>query len=97
MLDRIDRAKTSAERDQLYMQLATSHAGMGDPTAKDYADKIDDSEFRQSVRAYVDASLAMKAIEKKDVERALEIVRTGELTRLQKVCCREGEQADNED
>jgi hypothetical protein len=85
MLDQIDRAKTSAERDQLYMQLATSRAGAGDPTAKDYADKIDDSEFRQSVRAFIDDSLAMTAIEKKDTDRALEIVRTGELNRLQKV------------
>ncbi len=85
VLDRIDRAKTSAERDQLYMQLATSRAGAGDSAAKDYADKIDDSELRQNLRAYIDASLAMTAIEKKDAERALEIVRTGELTHLQKV------------
>lgn len=85
VLDRIDRAKTSSERDQLYFQLATSRAGAGDPAAKDFADKIDDSELRQSLRAYIDALLAMKAIEKKDAERALEIVRTGELTHLQKV------------
>jgi hypothetical protein len=37
------------------------------------------------VGAYVDASLAWSAIEKKDAERALEIVRTGELPRLLKV------------
>ena len=85
VLDRIDRAKTSSERDQLYFQLATSRAGAGDPAAKDFADKIDDSELRQSLRAYIDASLAMKAIEQRDAERALEIVRTGELTHLQKV------------
>jgi hypothetical protein len=85
VLDRIDRAQTSAERDQLYMQLAMSRAGAGDPAARDYADKIDDSELRQTLRAYIDASLAMTAIEKKDAERALEIVRTGELNHLQKV------------
>jgi hypothetical protein len=85
LLDRIDRAKTSAEQDQLYLQLALIRADAGDLKARDYADKIADSELRQSVRGYVDASLAYKAIEKKDAERALEIVRTGELTRLQKV------------
>jgi hypothetical protein len=83
--DRIDRAKTSAERDQLYLQLSMMRAGAGDLVARDYADKIDDSEMRHTVRAYIDASLAMAAIRKKDAERALEIVRTGELTHLQKV------------
>lgn len=52
--------------------------------ARDYVDKIADGELRQAVRGYIDASLAWKAIQKKDAERALEIVRTGELTRLQK-------------
>lgn len=85
LLDRIDRAKTSAEQDQLYMQLALRRADGGDIKARDYADKIADSELCQSVRGYIDASLAYKAIEKKDFERALEIVRTGELTRLLKV------------
>jgi len=85
VLGRIDRAMTSSERDQLYFQLATSRAGAGDPAAKAFADKIDDRELRQNLRACIDASLAMKAIEKKDAERALEIVRTGELTHLQKV------------
>lgn len=85
LLDRIDRAKTSAEQDQLYMQLALRRADAGDLKAREYADKIADSELRQSAREYIDAALAYKAIEKKDVERALEIVRTGELTRLLKV------------
>jgi hypothetical protein len=85
LLDRVDRAKTSAERDQLYFQVALFRAGAGDFAARDYADKIDDSDLRQGVRAYVDATLAMRAIEKKDAERALEIARTGELTRLQRV------------
>jgi hypothetical protein len=85
LLDRIDRAKTSAEQDQLYLQLALHRADVGDIKAREFADNIADSELRQSVRSYIDASLAFKAIEKKDVERALEIVRTGELTRLLKV------------
>lgn len=85
LLDRIARAKTSAEQDQLYLQLALLRGEAGNLTAREYGDKIADSELRQAVRRYIDASLAWKAIEKKDVERALETVRTGELTRLQKV------------
>jgi len=84
LLDRVDRAKTSAEQDPLYSQLALLRGETGDLKARDYADKIADSELRQSVRGYIDASLAWEAIQKRDAERALEIVRTGELTRLQK-------------
>jgi hypothetical protein len=85
LIDRVDRAKTSAEQDQLYYQLALLRADAGDFKARDYADKIADGELRQAVRGYVDVSMAWKAIEKRDAERALEIVRTGELPRLWKV------------
>jgi hypothetical protein len=84
LLDRIDRAKTSAERDQLNVQLAFFLAGKGEMRARDYVDKIDDTETRNSARAYVDGSMATQAITKKDTDRALEFVRTGDLTRLQK-------------
>lgn len=85
LLDRVDRAKTSAERDQLFYQLAMSRAESGDLKARDFADKIEDSELRHNVRAYVDASLAMRAVERNDAERALELARTGDLTHLQRV------------
>jgi hypothetical protein len=85
LIDRVDRAKTSAEQDQLYFQLALLREDAVDFKARDYADKIADGELRQAVRTYVDVSMAWKAIEKKDPERALEIVRTGELPRLWKV------------
>lgn len=85
LLDQIDRAKTSAERDGLYVQLARIRGDNGDLRARDYVDKIDDSELRKSVRAYVDATMTLGAVGKKDVDKVLELVRTGELTRLQKV------------
>lgn len=84
LLDQADRAKTSAERDQLFFQLALLKAEAGDLVARDYTQKIDDSELRKEVRAYIDATLAMRAVDKKDAERALEIARTGELTHLQR-------------
>jgi hypothetical protein len=82
LLDRIDRAKTSAERDQLNLQLALFLAGKGEIRARDYVNKIDDTETRNSALAYIDGSMASQAISKKDTDRALELARTGELTHL---------------
>jgi hypothetical protein len=84
LLDRVDRAKTSAERDLLYMQLARLFTDTEDNRARDYVDKIEDSELRQKVRAYIDATMVMSAVSKKNADRVLELVRTGELTHLQK-------------
>ncbi|HSP63383.1 MAG TPA: hypothetical protein VLQ90_10415, partial [Pyrinomonadaceae bacterium] len=50
----------------------------------DYVAKIEESEMRNNARAFVDATMAAQAVDKKDTERALEIARTGELTHLQK-------------
>jgi hypothetical protein len=85
LLDQIDRAKTSAERDGLYIQLARTRGENGDLRARDYVDKIDDTDLRKSVRAFIDATMTLRAVDKKDAEKILELVRTGELTRLQKV------------
>lgn len=84
LLDRVDRAKTSEERDLLYMQLARLFTDSEDTRARDYVDKIEDSELRQKVRAFTDATMVMSAISKKKPDRVLELVRTGELTHLQK-------------
>ncbi len=84
LLDQIDRVKTSAEQDQLYMQLAFYLSGKGDLRARDYVGKIEQSEMRNNLRPYIDCSLAARAVEKKDTDQALQIVRTGELTHLQK-------------
>ena len=65
LLDRIERAKTSSERDQLNLQLAMYLAERGETRSRDYVEKIDEMEMRKSARAYVDALLASRAIEKK--------------------------------
>jgi hypothetical protein len=85
LLDRIERAKTSAERDAIYLQLATRTAQKGDMRARDFTDKIEDSELRKQVKPYVDMTLAMQVVEKKDTEKALNIARNGELTHIQRV------------
>ena len=84
LLDRIERAKTSAERDGLYLQLAFAAVRRGDLSAREYISKLEDSELRNRAAAFIDASLAMGAISKKDTDKALELARIGDLTHLQK-------------
>lgn len=84
LLDRIERAKTSEERDALYLQLAARGAQKGDMRARDFAEKIEDSELRKQARPYVDMYLARDAVEKKDTDKALTMAAKGELTHLQR-------------
>jgi hypothetical protein len=85
LLEDIERARTSDERDQLYFKLALHALGRDDAAARDHAGKIEETSFRRMARAWVDWSLVISAIEKKKVEAALELARGGELTPVQKV------------
>lgn len=85
LLDRLERAKTSEERDAIYLQLASRTAQNGDLRARDFADKIEDSELRKQAKPYVDMNLGMKAVEKKDIETVLLLAGKGELLHIQKV------------
>lgn len=82
--DRLDHAKTPEERDALNLQLARLYAESGDLRARDYVDKIDDSDLRKQARSFIDASLIIRALDKKDTDMLLQLVKTGELTHLQK-------------
>ena len=84
LLDRIEHAKTSAERDSLYIELAAIAAGKGDMRAREYASKLEDPETRKQVQVYVDASLAIRLVDKKQTDQALEVVHKGELSQLLK-------------
>jgi hypothetical protein len=85
LLDRIDLAKTSEQRDALYVDLIFMIAERGDMRARDYYSKVEDSETRKQLQAYVDPNLAKYAVQKKLTDQALELVQKGELTHLQKV------------
>jgi hypothetical protein len=84
LLDRVDRAKTSDQRDQLYLQLARMFVDSDENKARDYVSKIEDTDLRKLARPYIDGSLMMQAVNKKNVDQLLELVRAGELTRFQK-------------
>lgn len=85
LLDRIERAKTSGERDALYLQLANRIADRGELRARDFVEKIEDSEMRKKAHPYIDMTLAMEAAEKKDVEKLLTLASKGDLTHIEKV------------
>jgi hypothetical protein len=82
--DRLDRAKTSDERDALYVQLARLYVENGDLKARDFVAKIEETELRNKARAFIDATLLLRAVGKKDADMILELVKTGELTHPQK-------------
>jgi len=84
LLDQADHAKISAERDQAYLNLAMLMVDKDDRRARDYVDKIDDTELRDGSRGFIDASIAYKVVTRKNVERALEVARNGDLTHLQR-------------
>ena len=84
LLDRIDRAKTSDERDRLYIQLARLYTESGDARARDYVAKIEDTDLRNQARAYIDGTMMLRAVDKKEIDRILELARNGELTHVQK-------------
>jgi hypothetical protein len=85
LLDDIERAKTSDERDQLYFKLALLVLDDNDMRARNYVSKIEESVFRKQGQAWVDACLAISAIKKKKIAAALELARIGDLTHIQRV------------
>jgi hypothetical protein len=85
MQERLDRATKSEDRDAIYADYAVALIESGDPRARDLVDKIENTELRKSVKAYTDFQLAQVAIRNKDVNEAVRIVKTGDLTSIQKV------------
>ena len=85
MQERLDRASKSEDRDAIYADYAIALTQDGDVRARDLVDKIDDAELRKNVRAYTDFQLAQAVIRKKDATEAIRLVKTGELTSIQKV------------
>ncbi len=85
MQERLDRARTSGERDGIYADYAIPLARKGDPKARELVDKIENAEFRKSVQGYVDFEAAQRAIEKKDAVTAARLAKSGELTSPQRI------------
>ena len=85
MQQRLDRAHTSEERDGIYADVAIALAAKDPSRARDLVDKIEDSELRRGVRAFIDFQSAQSAIQEKNAAEAARIAKNGELTSLQRV------------
>jgi len=85
MEERLKRATTSEQRDAIYADYAVSLSQDADPRGKDLIDKIENTELRKEVKAYTDFELVQLAIRKKDATEAYRLVKSGELTSVQKV------------
>ncbi|HEX5965345.1 MAG TPA: hypothetical protein VFY51_05425 [Pyrinomonadaceae bacterium] len=82
LLDRLDRAKTSTERDGIYISLANIIARQGDLRAREFASKIEEPELRKEFGAYMDGQLVNYHVGKKQTEQALELIRKGDISHL---------------
>lgn len=82
--DEIDRAANSRERDEIYAIAAVELAAQGDVRAREFADKIDDSDRRSQVRQFIDLEFVDFAFEKKEVSEVVRLADTGQLTPTQR-------------
>lgn len=85
LMDRLDRAKTSSDRDSVYISLANLVARNGDLRAREFASKIEDPEVRKEFGAYMDGQLLNHHVGKKSTDQALELIRKGEIKLLHRV------------
>ena len=85
MQNRLDRARTSEERDAIYADVAIALASRNDPRARDLVDKIEDTDMRKRVRAYIDFQTVQTAIQERNAAEAVRIAKSGELTSIQRV------------
>ena len=85
MQERLDRAGSSRERDEIYTDAAVALAHQGNARARDLADKIEDSTRRSRVRQYVDLQLVQIAIDKKQPSEVVRLAKSEQLTHIQRV------------
>jgi hypothetical protein len=83
-LDRLDSAKSSAERDMIYFRAAMDTLGSDPARARELANKIEDTDTRKQLLAYMAFQLVQDAVRGKRAEDALKFARADELTRVQR-------------
>ncbi|HZI19183.1 MAG TPA: hypothetical protein VEY09_11355 [Pyrinomonadaceae bacterium] len=83
-LERLKRARTTDERDAIYVQAAFSAMQQKDPRAEEFISKIEDSDLRGRVRAYADYERTQEAVRAEDWQEVLRLARGGNLSPIQK-------------
>src|ERR1700752_359462 len=85
MQERLDRAKTSEDRDAIYADYAVALSEAGNNKARELVEKIEETELRKNVKAFVDFQLANSALKNKNFTEATRLAANGELSSIQKV------------
>lgn len=85
MQEKLDHARSSNERDQIYQDAAIALSTQGDPRAREIAKQIDDSTLRDQLLQYVDFGAVQSAINAKRVDELIRLASVGELAHIQKV------------
>ncbi|MDT7690568.1 MAG: hypothetical protein QOE46_3327 [Acidobacteriota bacterium] len=83
-LDRLDSAKSSGERDMIYFRAAMDALGSDPARAHELANKIEDTDTRKQLVAYMAFQLIEDAVRAKKADDALRLSRSDELTRVQR-------------
>ncbi|MBV8857859.1 MAG: hypothetical protein JOZ02_13070 [Acidobacteria bacterium] len=83
-LARLDRAKTADERDAVYVDAAFDALRQKDSRLEEFLNKIEDTDTRQRLRAYIDMEAARAAVNEKNTDEALRIARGNTLTSIQR-------------
>lgn len=83
-LGRLDRAKTADERDAVYVDAVFDAMRQKDPRLEEFLNKIEDTDTRQKLRAFIDMDAARAAVNEKNTTEALRIARGNSLTSIQR-------------
>ena len=83
-LGRLDRAKTAEERDMVYVDAVMDAMRQKDPRVEEFLNKIEDTDMRQKLRAFVDMDAAREAVNERNMTEALRIARGNTLTSIQR-------------
>src|SRR5829696_2714984 len=83
-LSRLDRAKTAEERDMVYVDAVMDAMRQKDPRVEEFLGKIEDTDMRQKLRAFVDMDAAREAVNERNTTEALRIARGNTLTSIQR-------------
>jgi hypothetical protein len=83
-LDRLERAKSSGERDMIYFEAAMAALGRDPERARELANKIEDIDTRKQLIAYMAFQLVEGAVRAKRADDALRLAHGDELTRVQR-------------
>ncbi|HEV7889776.1 MAG TPA: hypothetical protein VGP08_04015 [Pyrinomonadaceae bacterium] len=83
-LRRLDGAKTSEERDLVYADAVMDAVRRKDPRAEELLNKIEDTDLRKRLRAFLDYEAARAAVNDKDTAAALKLARGDTMTPIQR-------------